>query len=624
MLTLSKLSDCAGHDLREVVLRIALATLGPGIASCGGGSSGGASPQQPSFGIAPVSAEVRQGDTRQFTAPAQSHWSVQEGAAGGSITSAGLYTAPTAAGTFHVIATSQATPSQTATATVTIPAVTMLATRTQLTIAPGENVPLRPYVEVFGTVNTGIAWAVREGAAGGSITPAGDYTTPGSSGTYHVVATSQANGLATATITITIGRLAVSIYPPTDTLGPAGVRPFLASTEGDFNVPDTNVDYAVLEGVAGGSMNGNRYTAPNVAGTYHVIATSALDSNASATATVTVVAAGFRPAANMVVPLRFEHTATSLANGKVLIAGSSACNNWDYDEWCPGTAAELYDPATGEFSSTGELREGRGFHTATALPDGKVLITGGGTATAELYDPATGTFVSTGRMGGVRSLHSATLLASGQVLVAGGGGVDPSLSTAEIYDPGVGTFSSAGGAGMTEARRSHTATVLPDGKVLITGGSSAGSGDSLATAELYDPATGTFTATGSMSVGRTSHVATLLGNGTVLITGGTWQTTAEVYDPTSGGFSPTGPMMTARQEHFATLLPSGLVLVGGGDTGGSDLFAFTAELYDPATGTFSQTGSMTASRWRSAAAALSDGRVLVTGGSEVAFAELYQ
>jgi len=47
-------------------------------------------------------------------------WSVSEGATGGTITTAGAYTAPAAAGTYHVVATSVADSSATATATVTV------------------------------------------------------------------------------------------------------------------------------------------------------------------------------------------------------------------------------------------------------------------------------------------------------------------------------------------------------------------------------------------------------------------------------------------------------------------------------------------------------------------------
>jgi hypothetical protein len=125
-------------------------------------------------------------------------------------------------------------------------------------------------------------------------------------------------------------------------------------------------------------------------------------------------------------------------------------------------------------------------HTATLLPDGEVLITGGDSlGSAELYDPATGTFSATGSMTAVRSFHRATLLDNGQVLIDGGVGAG-TLASAELYDPATGTFSATGS--MTAARAVHTATLLDNGQVLVTGGEPGGAGAaSLASAELYLP-----------------------------------------------------------------------------------------------------------------------------------------
>ena len=82
---------------------------------------------------------------------------------------------------------------------------------------------------------------------------------------------------------------------------------------------------------------------------------------------------------------RERHTATLLADGRVLIVGGTTSR---------GTTAtvEVYDPSTGLFSVTGSMAEARTFHTATLLPNGKVLVAGGGdeNSTAEVYDPAAG------------------------------------------------------------------------------------------------------------------------------------------------------------------------------------------------------------------------------------------
>jgi hypothetical protein len=259
----------------------------------------------------------------------------------------------------------------------------------------------------------------------------------------------------------------------------------------------------------------------------------------------------------MVLP-RKAHTATLLPNGQVLLTGGDPCFEFstlhgpDGDP-CPLEETELYDPASGTFVSTGNMFFKRALHTATLLPSGKVLIVGGGNANAELYEPATGAFALTGSMSVDRSTHTATLLSDGRVLITGGANSGAVLATAEIYDPQAGTFSSTGGSGMTTPRISHTATRLENGKVLISGGLDSND-EPLLTAEVYDPVTASFTSTGSMHHHRSRHTATLLGNGTVLIAAGFGFgigqfASAEIYDPASGTFTDTDSMRTGERDN---------------------------------------------------------------------------
>lgn len=580
------------------------------VTGCSGG--GGAAPIE--VLISPSSANLNQGATQSFTASVAVNWTVQE-SAGGSITSVGVYTAPNKSGTFHVIATSQADTTKSATATVIVAAVAISLNQTAVTIDVGNQFTF--VASVNGTVNTAVSWAIQEGASGGNLTSSGVYTAPGNLGVFHVIATSQADATQKATATVTVASLVVSISPPSDVLGPLGVGDFAANVNNDLN---PNVTWSVQEGPAGGAITASgHYTAPNsTTGLFHVVATSVLEPAKNATANVTLVPSGFTPTGDMST-MRTAHTATVLPSGKVLIAGGDACFFDQYYGDCPLSSAELYDAGTGKFANTtGGMSVKRVFHTATLLTNGKVLVTGGHDASAELYDPTSGVFAATGSMSVGRDSHTATLLANGKVLIAGGKNVSGALDTAELYDPNSLTFTATGP--MAAARASHTATLLANGKVLIAGGSN--SAGELATAELYDPAIGSFTAANGMVSKRAFHAATLLSTGNVLVTGGSANnvllSSAEVYDFVAGSFSATGPMITARDSHLAILLANGTVLLAGGSGD------FTAELYSTVSGTFTQTGSMERVRALPAAVLLQDGRVLVSGGSDLISAELYK
>ncbi|WP_224248146.1 Kelch repeat-containing protein [Hyalangium gracile] len=298
---------------------------------------------------------------------------------------------------------------------------------------------------------------------------------------------------------------------------------------------------------------------------------------------------GWTSTGTIITP-RLDHTATLLPNGKVLIVGGL-----DISLGPRLAEAELYDPVTGTWSATGSMHAYRYLPTATVLLNGKVLVSGGEilpfqTASAELYDPETGTWSVTGSMHSFRAGDAATLLPDGRVLISGG-------SAAEVYDPETGTWSLTGAP---VSPLGPSAALLPDGTVLAVQGS---------VAQVYDPASNSWSLTGAPLVPVSGPAVRLL-DGRVLIVGGG---VSELYDPATGTWSLTGPVVEPRSCHTATLLLDGRVLVAGGCTA-TDAYSAAAELYDPASNTWSATAPMFFPREEHTATRLANGKVLVVGG----------
>jgi hypothetical protein len=282
---------------------------------------------------------------------------------------------------------------------------------------------------------------------------------------------------------------------------------------------------------------------------------------------------------------RNRHTPTAAAGGRVVAAGG-------YVPCCTGEAVgtwEIFEPATGTWRASLPLVDARFAHTATALADGRVLLAGGASgneawtpwgppeppfpalASAEILDPAAGTSAPTAPMSSPRRGASAVRLADGRVLVAGGRGADGAvLASAEVFDPVQGTWAPTGA--MNQAREDAALVLLAGGRVLAAGGSDGAS--ALASAELYDPVDETWTPTGSMATGRIAPAVRLPSGKVLAVAGRTEDLTAvtatlERYDPATGLWSDAGALPAhARGGPAVALLPTGTVLVAGDWTGG--------------------------------------------------------
>ena len=320
---------------------------------------------------------------------------------------------------------------------------------------------------------------------------------------------------------------------------------------------------------------------------------------------------------------RCLHSATLLTNGCVLVVGGYGNSINGYLN-----SAELFNPATGAWSSAGTLPPIGTYpnahvgHTATLLTNGLVIVAGGMDAvnlfsSAELFNPNSLSWTFTGFMNIPRAYHTATLLTNGMVLVAGGLGccysTNSSLASAELYNPASGTWTNTGS--MTSTRKYHTATLLANGKVLVAGGYDR-FGNILSSAELYNPVTGTWTATGTMNNSREYHTATLLTNGQVLVVGGQGggaYTSAELFNPATEQWTATGTLNFSHYCHTATLLTNGQVLIVGGNGNNG-----TAELYNPSNnGTWFVSAALHTPRYCHTATLLTNGQALISGGTFV-------
>jgi hypothetical protein len=339
---------------------------------------------------------------------------------------------------------------------------------------------------------------------------------------------------------------------------------------------------------------------------------------------------------------RFGATSTLLTNNDVLTIGGRECSDavancsafrpkefvgsgvrQDYVEY---SGFKNWDTISSQLSSR------RVFHTATNLPDGRILIAGGSNGpnvlrTAELlsvFSSSQSIAPTNAPMHDVRDLHTATLLPNGRVLIAGGFTTNAnstgSTSTSEIFYPDTGIFLRSGV--MTSSRSNHGAALLPDGNVLVAGG--FGANDIItATAEIFYSTAMQWRATTSMPVARTLNSFTTLKDGRVMLAGGINSggvlSSVVAFNPATGLWSALAAMPSALHSHTASLLFDGRVLVAGGNDGLGEVDA--SYIYDPAADSWSATplygtSRLVQPRFGHNAVVVPNGDVVISGGSQ--------
>ncbi len=332
---------------------------------------------------------------------------------------------------------------------------------------------------------------------------------------------------------------------------------------------------------------------------------------------------------------RHGHTATLLNDGRVLIVGGIGA-----DTLSALSSAEVFNPRTRKFTSVGAMTQGRFGHTATKLNDGRVLIVGGAAfsddtrprfvalTSVEIFDPRTSTFVSAPPLAQGRHWHSATLLNDGRVLVAGGAREEMHhLATVEVWDSTKRVWSS--GTPLQTPRCLHQAQRLPNGAVLMSGGRSnerqAGFGRVQASSEVWPSPGPRDGKPVEMSEARQNHSLWLTPSGQVLAVGGKTEGTLtnliEAFDTTTQRWQPFTPSLPLPLAHHSvTSLEAKGFMVAGGETSNTPDTSQT-QWFDAAAGRFCRAGELNISRREHTATRLKDGSVLVVGGLSAGVAE---
>jgi hypothetical protein len=244
---------------------------------------------------------------------------------------------------------------------------------------------------------------------------------------------------------------------------------------------------------------------------------------------------------------RSNHASAILPTGDVALFGGYN-RNMTHPQM---SSCEVFSLKTKSFCVIGDMMKPRDGAAAILLNNGLVLVIGGGledtkrTDTCELYNKSRNKFSrSKAKLIDARIGHTASLLPDGRVLVCGGWNGEPCFQTTEIYDQRTDSFSA--GPLMTVKRDGHTATTLDDGRILLTGGENGISSNST---EVYDPTTNCFSKGPKMVVERVYHFSALLPDGRVLLGGGDSDEnkhTTEIYDPKTDSFTKGLNLLHAR------------------------------------------------------------------------------
>ena len=275
---------------------------------------------------------------------------------------------------------------------------------------------------------------------------------------------------------------------------------------------------------------------------------------------------------------RLNQSVTVGWGDRVVVAGGTEFRRGDRGSmyWAPVDRVEVFIPGSRRWLVAAPLLDERSDHGATALHDGRILVTGGNQGTrllrtTEIYDPSRDVWTPAAPMPRARTQFSIATLPDGRVLVAGGFREDGRLTISTLlYDSARDAWTE--GPQMLDARLNHVMVALPGGDLLFVGGESYGSG----TAERYDFRKNRFTDAGRLTAPRVVPQAALLADGRVLLTGGLAfparggfrpLAETEIWDPRSSSWQAGGEAPSPRAYGLLVRTERGLFRVSGSGDG---------------------------------------------------------